>query len=100
MCCTGLGKRQQSLRLWWRSWKSKGGEEKFREKTGSTWGEAGVGDEREDIEDMEVLPRFLACPGEWKEGSAICRGGKYSERTGFWDEITSLVSDMLSLKDL
>lgn len=45
-------------------------------------------------------PRFLACPGEWKEVSALCRDGEYTERTGFWDEMMSLVSDMLSLKDL
>lgn len=31
------------------------------------------------------------------EGAAICRN---RERTGFWGEIMSLVSDMFSLKDL
>ena len=59
----------------------------MREKTEKTW---------------RVPPRFLACPGgrKWKEGAAICRDGKHREHSGFWDEMMSLVSDMVSLKDL
>lgn len=57
------------------------------------WIEAGGEGEDQDTEGVFQVSSWSSR----KEGAAVCRN---RERTGFWGEIMSLISDMFSLKDL
>ena len=69
---------------------------------GRAWFWMGAGEEADDGEGCEAASPASGLSA-WRDGAAICRGGKHGEKTGFCGEIVSfmsLVSGMLSLKAL